>query len=155
MGLVTCTHRWDHTHAGRGVRVAIASGFVDIHACPAATLLNCTLHVLCSAILSTCSACATLCSVWEFAPFLSTVVYMPSLCGWLPADPLKPLLTPHPKPQVAALKMGQQLLEATKNQEGAQNRNYVARKEEELSGRIQAAESDAQQHHLVLTWGLD
>jgi len=65
----------------------------------------------------------------------------------LPVDP--------PNPQVAALKLGQQLLEATKNQEGAQNRNYVARKEEELSGRIQAAESDAQQHHLVLTWGLN
>lgn len=58
--------------------------------------------------------------------------------------------------QIKALSLMQPLLEASgvQDEEGARNRNYVARKEEELSGRIQEAEADAQQHHLVLTWGL-
>lgn len=54
--------------------------------------------------------------------------------------------------QVSALTMMQQLL--SNDEEAAKNRNYVARKQEELSGRMQEAEADAQQHHAVLTWGL-
>lgn len=57
--------------------------------------------------------------------------------------------------QVSALSLMQVLLAAgTDEEETAKNRNYVARKQQELSGRIQEAESEAQQHHLVLTWGL-
>lgn len=55
--------------------------------------------------------------------------------------------------QVSALNMMQGLLSS--DEEAAKNRNYVARKEEELSSRMQAAESDAQQHHAVLAWGLN
>jgi hypothetical protein len=57
--------------------------------------------------------------------------------------------------QVSGLSLMQVLLAAgTDEEETAKNRNYVARKQQELSGRIQEAESEAQQHHLVLTWGL-
>lgn len=58
--------------------------------------------------------------------------------------------------QVSALGMMQQLLAASRQEEEeAKNRNYVAGKQEQLSARIQEAEGDAQQHHLVLTWGLN
>lgn len=57
--------------------------------------------------------------------------------------------------QVSALSLMQQQLAAGPNEEeAARNRNYVARKEEELSGRIQEAEANSQQHHMVLAWGL-
>ena len=62
--------------------------------------------------------------------------------------------------QIKALSTMLQLLETSgvqtseAQQELADNRNYVARKKEELSTKIQAAESDAQQHHTVLTWGI-
>lgn len=55
--------------------------------------------------------------------------------------------------QVAALKLAQTIL--GNDDEAARNRNYAARKEEELSVKMQEAESDAQQHHAVLTWGLN
>jgi hypothetical protein len=55
--------------------------------------------------------------------------------------------------QVSALQLMQGLLSS--NEEAAKNTNYVERKKEELSSRMQAAESDAQQHHAVLTWGLN
>jgi hypothetical protein len=57
--------------------------------------------------------------------------------------------------QVSALSLMQQQLAAGPNEEeAAKNRNYVARKEEELSARIQDAESNGQQHRTVLSWGL-
>jgi hypothetical protein len=50
--------------------------------------------------------------------------------------------------------MQQQLAAGPNEEEAAKNRNYVARKEEELSVRIQDAESNGQQHRTVLSWGL-
>jgi hypothetical protein len=57
--------------------------------------------------------------------------------------------------QVAGVSMLQQLLEKLKEgATAAQNANYVARKQEQLSAAIQAAEADGAQHTQVLTWGL-
>lgn len=53
------------------------------------------------------------------------------------------------------MSMLQQLLEKLKEgATAAQNANYVARKQEQLSAAIQAAEADGAQHTQVLTWGL-
>lgn len=57
--------------------------------------------------------------------------------------------------QVAGVSMLQQLLQHQKDsQTAAQNANYVAHKQEQLSVAIQAAEADSKQHSLVLTWGV-
>jgi hypothetical protein len=57
--------------------------------------------------------------------------------------------------QVAGVTMLQQLLgRLSEPATAAQNANYVARKQEQLSASIQAAEADGQQHVQVLTWGV-
>lgn len=57
--------------------------------------------------------------------------------------------------QVASLSMMQQLYHHSKQQDkAAQNFNYLARKQDELSARIQAAEAQGQQHQQVLAWDL-
>jgi hypothetical protein len=57
--------------------------------------------------------------------------------------------------QVASLSMAQQLYHHSKQADkAAQNQNYLLRKQEDLSSRIQEAESSAQQHALVLKWDL-
>lgn len=57
--------------------------------------------------------------------------------------------------QVASLSMMQQLYHHSRQPEkAAQNHNYLLRKQEELSGKIQAADSQAQQHMQVLGWDL-
>lgn len=56
--------------------------------------------------------------------------------------------------QVAGLTVMQQLYQHSKQPEkAAQNANYLARKQEDLSGRMNEAEA-SQQHMQVLTWGL-
>ncbi len=55
--------------------------------------------------------------------------------------------------QVATLSVSQQLFQRLKEGDKvAENFNYLARKQEELSTRIQAAEDDAAQHNSVLGW---
>ncbi|WIA32226.1 hypothetical protein OEZ86_003074 [Tetradesmus obliquus] len=57
--------------------------------------------------------------------------------------------------QVASLSMMQQLYHHSQQADKAgQNANYLLRKQEELSAKIQEAESAAQQHTLVLKWDL-
>ncbi|KAF6255054.1 cohesin loading factor [Scenedesmus sp. NREL 46B-D3] len=57
--------------------------------------------------------------------------------------------------QVGSLSMMQQLYHhAQQADKAGQNHNYLLRKQEDLSGRIQEAESSAQQHALVLKWDL-
>lgn len=55
--------------------------------------------------------------------------------------------------QVAGLSMMQQLyLHSKQPDKAAQNANYLARKQEDLSGKIQEAEAGGQQHMQILVW---
>jgi hypothetical protein len=54
---------------------------------------------------------------------------------------------------VAALKLVNQVLEVDAAT-AAQNHNYLGKKQEELSQRLQAADAEEQERLLVLHWGL-
>jgi hypothetical protein len=57
--------------------------------------------------------------------------------------------------QVEGLKMFQLLYEHSRQADkAAQNKNYLDRKREELSERIQEAEAESLQHRQVLAWDL-
>ena len=55
---------------------------------------------------------------------------------------------------VSALKLVDEVMEADATT-SAQNHNYLRKKQEELSQRLQAADADEQERQLVLNWGLE